>query len=96
MAATKVYLNAPYSQKDEAKALGAKWDSTQKKWYVLDDVDLNLFNQWQLTSAQISSTKKQLSTPDLRSTTNNSQIGIFTKAQPTDFIAYNGALPPWH
>jgi hypothetical protein len=58
MASTKVYLNVPYAQKDEAKVPGAKWDATHKKWYVLDDVDINLFNQWQLTSAQISTTKK--------------------------------------
>lgn len=29
----RLYLNVPYSQKDEAKRLGAKWDGTVKKWY---------------------------------------------------------------
>ena len=46
MAATKVYLNVPFSQKDAAKELGAKWDAAQKKWYVLDDKELSLFSQW--------------------------------------------------
>ncbi len=27
-------LNVPYEQKDEAKALGARWDVTQRRWYV--------------------------------------------------------------
>ena len=45
MAATKVFLNVPFTQKDEAKALGARWDATQKKWYVLDDKDLSPFGQ---------------------------------------------------
>jgi len=96
MATTKVYLNVPYAQKDEAKVLGAKWDATHKKWYVSDEVDLNLFIQWQTTSAQTSNTKKSLSTPDLLSTTKNTQTGIFTNAQLKEFIAYNGVLPPWH
>lgn len=30
----KTYLDCPYDQKDEAKALGAKWDKFKKKWYV--------------------------------------------------------------
>jgi hypothetical protein len=29
-----VYLNVPFSEKDEAKALGARWDPTTKKWYI--------------------------------------------------------------
>ena len=30
----KIYLNVPYSEKDEAKKLGAKWDAKNKKWYI--------------------------------------------------------------
>jgi ribonuclease HI len=30
----KLYLNIPYSEKDEAKKLGAKWDSNKKKWFI--------------------------------------------------------------
>lgn len=29
-----VYLNVPYSRKDEAKAMGAKWDPDKKSWYI--------------------------------------------------------------
>lgn len=29
-----VYLKVPYEQKDEAKALGARWDSTRRLWRV--------------------------------------------------------------
>lgn len=28
----RYYLAVPYSEKDEAKALGAKWDWDKKKW----------------------------------------------------------------
>ncbi len=31
---SRVYLNVPYKEKDEAKALGAKWDDVVQKWYV--------------------------------------------------------------
>ena len=37
MANEKFYLNCPYSEKDEAKALGAWWDTTKKKWYVPEE-----------------------------------------------------------
>ncbi len=30
----KLYLNVPYAEKDEAKALGAKWNNKIKKWYI--------------------------------------------------------------
>jgi hypothetical protein len=32
-----VYLNVPFAKKEEAKALGAKWDSEKKKWYIEKD-----------------------------------------------------------
>ena len=28
-----MYLNVPYSEKEEAKKLGAKWNLEKKKWY---------------------------------------------------------------
>ncbi len=33
-AASRVYLNVPREQKDAAKALGARWDGDQKKWFA--------------------------------------------------------------
>jgi ribonuclease HI len=35
--ASRIYLRVPYAQKDEAKGLGAKWDSQSKKWYIYDN-----------------------------------------------------------
>ena len=32
-------LNVPYKEKDEAKALGAKWNPQLKKWYVEKRMD---------------------------------------------------------
>jgi hypothetical protein len=42
----KTYLNCPFSEKDECKALGAKWDSTVKKWYVPESLNLENFAKW--------------------------------------------------
>lgn len=33
----RIYLNVPYNEKDEAKKLGAKWESAKKSWYILDN-----------------------------------------------------------
>lgn len=37
----KYYINISFSQKDDAKLLGAKWDQNAKKWYYMDDIDEN-------------------------------------------------------
>jgi len=29
-----LYLEVPYARKDEAKAMGAMWEPTKKKWYI--------------------------------------------------------------
>jgi hypothetical protein len=32
----RVYLSIPFIDKDEAKELGCRWDTTRKKWYCID------------------------------------------------------------
>ncbi len=32
----KLWLECPFSQKDEVKQLGARWDANKKKWYAVD------------------------------------------------------------
>ncbi len=51
-AAKRIYLNVPFSEKDEAKALGAKWDRRAKAWYARDDMELEPFKRWQETKAK--------------------------------------------
>jgi hypothetical protein len=41
----RTYLNCPFDEKDQAKALGARWDATKKRWYV-DIADLSPFSRW--------------------------------------------------
>lgn len=42
----RINLKCPYSEKDEAKALGAKWDADRKVWYIRDVEDLTPFSRW--------------------------------------------------
>jgi putative DNA primase/helicase len=44
--AAKVLIDVPYKQKDEVKALGAKWDRQEQSWYVPSGVDPSPFAQW--------------------------------------------------
>jgi Domain of unknown function (DUF5710) len=42
----KINLVSPFAEKDAAKALGARWDSAKKTWYVTDVADLTPFQRW--------------------------------------------------
>ncbi|MDQ1923913.1 DUF5710 domain-containing protein [Massilia pseudoviolaceinigra] len=43
-----IMLKVPYAEKDEAKALGARWNKDSKLWYVPDGVDAAPFQRWVL------------------------------------------------
>lgn len=49
VAVKRIDLRVPYSEKDEAKALGARWDASVKKWYTLSSNPNHreLLNRWQ-------------------------------------------------
>lgn len=40
------YLTVPFSQKEKAKALGARWDAGEKQWFVPAGLDLAPFASW--------------------------------------------------
>ena len=101
MADSKVYLNVPYAQKDAAKALGARWDAANKKWYVPAGKDISLFAAWQPSdasesaSAAASSPKSRAASANNLSSANNGSDAVVTHATVKDFVAYNGDAPPW-
>jgi hypothetical protein len=39
-------LKVPYAEKDQAKALGARWNAERKTWYVPDGQPTAPFEQW--------------------------------------------------
>ena len=40
------FLVVPFAEKEDAKALGARWDAANRKWYVPQGKDLNAFKRW--------------------------------------------------
>ena len=45
------YLDVPYKAKEEAKALGARWDPATRKWYVPEGIELTPFAPWLTTAS---------------------------------------------
>ena len=41
----KLYINCPFSEKDEVKSLGAKWDANEKKWWIKPNMNV-VFKKW--------------------------------------------------
>lgn len=46
IATEKTYLAVPYDDRNDAKALGAKWDKEAKSWYAPEGADLSKLNKW--------------------------------------------------
>ena len=43
---TRVDLLVPYVEKEDAKALGARWDEDRKVWYAPPGIDLRRSTRW--------------------------------------------------
>ena len=43
---TRIRLNVPYAQKDQAKRLGARWNPSGRFWYVPEGEDPQKFKRW--------------------------------------------------
>ncbi len=95
MADSKIYLNVPFAQKDEAKALGARWDAVQKKWHAPANKDIALFAKWQTEAGAVTSPRSKTSASKISSSSKKTTTGVKTHAQDKDFVAYNGDVPPW-
>lgn len=90
MVNSKIYLDVPYAQKDEAKSLGARWDPSKKKWYVPGNLDISVFKKWNKATSAAPST---IQTDSKKSSTG---LGTITYAKDKNFIAYDGEQPPWN
>lgn len=42
----RIDLEVPFSQKDDAKRLGAKWDAVLKTWFIPEGKDIHPFTAW--------------------------------------------------
>lgn len=59
------YLTVDFKEKNDVKALGARWDGLQRQWYVPEGRELGPFTQWlpRHTGIATPSESKQLSMP---------------------------------
>ena len=54
----RINLKTPFAEKDEAKALGARWDPKKKCWYIQNVADLTPFARWITDSPSSASPEK--------------------------------------
>jgi hypothetical protein len=95
MSSSKIYLNVPYAEKDAAKAVGAKWDAANKKWYAPASVDISLFGKWHDLALAVAPSKKPGGKQATPPTGKTGSPGVFTQPTIKDFVAYAGDAPPW-
>ena len=48
----KIFLKVPFTEKDEAKKLGARWNSEKKLWYIENIDDISPFKKWMSDKVQ--------------------------------------------
>jgi hypothetical protein len=46
MSTSNINLKVPFNEKDQAKALGARWNAELKLWYVPQGVNSTPFEKW--------------------------------------------------
>ncbi len=54
----RVYLAVPYKEKEQAKALDAKWDKKAKSWFAPANAPADNFKKWQLNGTEVASLKE--------------------------------------
>lgn len=52
--ASRQFIDVPFKDKNEAKALGAKWDRQEQSWYIPSGVPASAFARWSEPGATIS------------------------------------------
>ena len=55
--ADRQYIDVPYKEKDDAKALGARWDRQRQSWFVPHGIDMAAFARWKAGSSVDASSK---------------------------------------
>ena len=61
----KTWLKVPFSEKNQAKQLGAKWDQTQKMWFAPEGEDVQKFAAWLPESKAVAQQKETPQEPRL-------------------------------
>ena len=70
MTVSTTNLKVPFSEKVQAKSLGARWNAELKQWYVPIGVDVAPFEKW-LTNSPAASPTQSASKPITKSNAEN-------------------------
>ena len=88
MTTANTSLKVPFNEKDQAKALGARWNAEAKQWYVPQGLDAAQFAKW-FTDAPSSPTS---ATPSRNNTKATPISTLQGKALDDDMDAINARL----
>jgi len=69
---SNINLKVPFSEKDQAKSLGARWNAELKLWYVPQGVDSTPFAKW-ITDSPTPTPSKSVTKPSAKPQTNDEQ-----------------------
>lgn len=92
----RIDLVTPFAEKDAAKALGARWDSAKRTWYIQNIADLTPFLRWIPAPADPSGTRPVAAGRPAapRRPAGSSASGTVT--EPTTVLPHCGcAVLPW-
>jgi hypothetical protein len=79
----KIYLKCRFSDKEEVKRLGARWDYERKYWFVENPDNLELFAKWVIDKEPpISARKTHKHSFKSFGTTNSLGVSCGCKALP--------------
>jgi exodeoxyribonuclease VII large subunit len=73
----RVDLNVPYSEKDDAKALGAWFDRDAKRWYAPPGTDLDNLKRWLPKEFWAANTPASGENNDLVASSNEKDVSLF-------------------
>jgi len=94
----RINLTTPFAEKDAVKALGARWDSAKKVWYIVDVADLTPFMRW-IPDLQSATAPNPVSSPSAGKTGKPPAPAPSAKGtvtQPSGAVAHCGcAVLPW-
>ncbi len=90
----RINLVTPFAEKDAAKALGARWDSIKKLWYIVDVADLTPFMRWipNMNAATVDSLESAAQPSTHNETSIKRSTGVVTIS--TTKVAHCGCTEP--
>ncbi len=72
---TDTYLTTAYKDREQVKALGARWDPVRKQWYVGEGRDLAPFATWLPAGLPAQASGFQMTTPATALTATSPSVG---------------------